>query len=247
MRQYDPNLPLIFIHIPKTAGTSVREIFEGWFGSGLYRHYFDEEADKLPAKHDLPLLHSIERPVVVYGHFNSLRGFGVEDYYPEVRQFITILRDPFEKVISSYYYIRKFGGEWKDQSRVPKSDIREYLLKTPPNTLNHFPRKVTKDNYRALIDEFFIEVGVMEYLVPSMQRIAKEISREFDSRLLQHQNVTVRDQPNPKDLRDEYVERYPLEFEVFEYALSRYKKHGMQLIAQQANQLVNSVASVLRK
>jgi hypothetical protein len=69
--------PLIFIHIPKTAGTSVKQIFRKWYGQGLHMHYYNEQAGGLPVKHDLQAFHSIERPVVIYGHFNRLRGFGM--------------------------------------------------------------------------------------------------------------------------------------------------------------------------
>jgi len=49
-------------------------------------------------------------PLLVYGHFNRDHGFGVEQYYPEVNQFMTMLRDPFEAAISMYYFHRKVGG-----------------------------------------------------------------------------------------------------------------------------------------
>lgn len=172
MREYDKTAPLIVIHIPKTAGSSVKKIFKLWFGDALYDHYFNERAGSPPPKRNLDLLHSPGRPLAVYGHFNRLRGFGVEHYYPEVQQFITILRDPFEMAISSYYYIRKNGTDWNDQTRVPKADLRQFLLNTPPNMLNQFPRAVTRDNYREQIEKLFVEVGVMERLPETVRRIA---------------------------------------------------------------------------
>lgn len=222
MRAYDRTAPLIVIHIPKAAGSSVKNIFKRWFGEALYDHYFDARAGLLPPKRNLDLLHSIERPLAIYGHFNRLRGFGVEHYYPEVQQFITILRDPFESAISSYYYMRRNGADWKDQTRVPKADLRQFLLDTPPNMLNQFPRTVTRDNYRDQIEELFIEVGIMERLPESVRRIAAKLDMPFEEEWLPHVNATERDQPHPQDLQEEYAKRYPLEFEVYDYALKQF-------------------------
>ena len=230
MRAYNPNLPLIIIHIPKAAGTSIKKIFQEWFGDALYEHYYDELAGLPPPKRNLELLHSSDSPLAIYGHFNRLRGFGVEHYYPEVKQFITILRDPFESVISSYYYIRRNGADWKDQSRVPKSDLRQFLLETPPNMLNQFPRPVTKENYKDQIEELFIEVGLMERLPESVRRIATKLGKPFKEDWLPHVNATDRDQPHPQDLREEYAKHNPLEFEVYEYILKQYAQRDNQNI-----------------
>ena len=101
---YESSQPLIFIHIPKTAGVSVTEIFNGWYGDRLLLHYHDEVAEKMPAKYDLKSIHDALLPICIYGHFNRKRGFGLEDYYPDINQFITILRDPFERAISGYFF-----------------------------------------------------------------------------------------------------------------------------------------------
>ena len=222
MRQYDPSHPLIFIHIPKAAGISVKEVFKIWFPDRLYPHYFDEVSDTLPPKYDLTTLHSHARPAAVYGHFNSQRGFGVAHYYPDVRQFITILRDPFELAISTYYYIRSSGVTWKDQARVPQFDLLSFLRKTPPNMLNHLPRPVTHSNYRDVLEELFVEVGTVEYLTESMRRIAAKLTKPFDPAWLMHLNATLRDQPHPEEFRAEYAEQYPLEFEVYDYVRAQF-------------------------
>jgi len=220
MKNYDKNQPLIVIHIPKAAGSSAKQVFKRWYGDGLLEHYFNEHAGELPAKRDLAGLHSVEHPVAVYGHFNRLRGFGIEDYYPEINQFVTIMRDPFESAISNYFFIRKNGGAWLDQSRVPVADIRNFLAETPPNILNHFPREVTRSNYREQIEEFFVEIGITESIEESLRRIAGKLGMPFESNWLPFVNSTERDQPHPEDVRSEYVERYPLEFEVYDYVAS---------------------------
>lgn len=220
MKNYDKNQPLIVIHIPKAAGSSAKQVFKRWYGNGLFEHYFNERAGELPLKRDLAGLHSVDDPVAVYGHFNRLRGFGIEDYYPEVKQFVTIMRDPFESAISRYFFTRKHGEHWLDQSRVPVAELRKFLKETPPNILNHFPREITQSNYRDLIEEYFVEIGITESLEESMQRIAGKLGMPFQSDWLPFVNSTERDQPNPDDLRSEYSERHSLEFEVYNYVAS---------------------------
>jgi len=223
MRRYDRTRPLIFIHVPKAAGTSVRQVFGRWFGAGLIDHYFDEQRHQRPPLLDLDRLHAPHAPVAVYGHFNRLRGFGVEHDYPQVGQFVTLLRDPYEAAISAYFYLRQNGHDWHDQSRIPKDSLHRFLLDTPPNILNHFPRSVTRDNYRELIERFFIEVGVMSHLPESLRRIARRLGMPFESGMLPHVNATPRTQAPDFDLRDTYREMHPLEHEVYRYAASRFE------------------------
>lgn len=222
MRNYDRSQPLIFLHIPKTAGMSVRTVFQKWYGDRLFEHYFNERKGAMPPRRNLASLHSTRRPVVVYGHFNRSRGFGVQDYYPAVTQFVTILRDPFDMAISSYYYLRKKGGKWRDRSRVPRADLRSYLQATPPNMLNQFPCELTRDNYREVIDKLFIAIGLTERLAESLRHIAKRLDMPFREDWLPHMNAVARDQDDPVELREEFSLRYPLEFEVYEYAAARF-------------------------
>lgn len=224
MRAYDSTEPLIFIHIPKAAGTSVRKVFGRWFGRGLHEHYFNEERNLWPPVVNLPALAAQGIPLAVYGHFNRLRGFGVEHDYPDVRQFITILRDPFEATISSFHYLRRSGSRWQDQSRIPQGSLREYMLRVPPNLLNHFPRVVTRSNYREQIERCFVEVGIMERLPETMRRIAAHLGRPFSDADLPHENATAQAEQPDAELRDLHLERYPLEHEVYRYALMRFER-----------------------
>lgn len=224
MKPYDPDLPLVFIHVPKTAGSSVRRVVADWFKAGFVAHYFDEKTGTPPQRDARFDQHRADAPVCVYGHFNRLRKFGVDHTYPDARQFVTILRDPFELMISEYYFIRKTGANWKDQSRVPQEDLARYLATARPNMLNHFPRPVSADNYKDIIDEFFLEIGFTETLVPSLSSIAARLEFAFDPAVLEHRNKTERDDQNRavQALRPAFQDRNRLEFDVYAYAMTRF-------------------------
>ncbi len=46
-------------------------------------------------------------------------------------------------------------------------ELQDQILNTKESMLNHFPRAVTMDNYREIIETLFIEIGVMEHLEES--------------------------------------------------------------------------------
>lgn len=220
MRSHDPTRPLVFIHVPKTAGSSVQKVFRSWYGLGFADHYFNEQAGHRPVRSELFDQHTHAAPICIYGHFNRLRGFGTEANYPDATQFMTILRDPFEMACSHYHFVKNRGHAWKDQTRVPQTDMAEYLAKTPPNMLNHFPRAVTLENYKAVMEEFFIGIGIMADLTASLSRFAQTLGFAFDPAMLQHLNATPRDEANIDiaAIRADFEERYPLEHTVYAYA-----------------------------
>jgi hypothetical protein len=222
MREYDRAEPLIYIHVPKTAGTSVREVFRNWFGPGLLEHYANEPAGSLPVRHDLTAVQAAGRPLAIYGHFNRGRGFGTDDYYPQVRQFVTVLRDPFERAISGYWHLVRHG-RLGQQPPDPEAGLRTYLRQKRAAMIGFFPRCVSAENYREMIDRQFIEIGVMEHLGESLQRIAKALGRTFDIHELPRLNSNPEAAPEVGDLREEFIENNPLDFELYQYALERFE------------------------
>jgi hypothetical protein len=222
---YDKTKPLIAIHVPKSGGTSFREALKKWYGSKLYLHYYNEARGKLPKKKRLTQWFSDQyrEGICIYGHFNKNREFGIESYYPEVTQFITILRDPFELAVSEYFYLKKVSKKWKDQSRVSADDLENYLMNMTPNMLNHFPTSVTLDNYKDLLLENFIYIGITEDMETSVKMIAKKLSFTSPSNL-ETLNKTVRTQRVPVELKNAFIEKNPIEYSVYEFAKAHYDK-----------------------
>jgi hypothetical protein len=101
---------LVFVHIPKTAGTTLRGVIL-W----KYRHQEDhviqlygdrpsEELQRMPAQ-------VRNRARMVIGHFS----YGIHKYFSQECTYLTILRDPVERVLASFrWMIRRPGHPYYD-------------------------------------------------------------------------------------------------------------------------------------
>ena len=97
------NRTILFVHIPKTAGTTLRVLFtrqyaqQPWF---VIHHAIPEERDRL-AKTPAAERASYR---MIFGHMN----WGWHQYIPAGRAhaYTTMLRDPVERVLSLYSHCR---------------------------------------------------------------------------------------------------------------------------------------------
>ena len=108
--------PIVFMHIPKAGGTTVREQLRAWLPAARHvqftsAHACDEISDEELARTD-----------VLTGHI----GFRFLRRVPDAR-IVTFLRDPFERVRSQYYYhkhnLRTFQGRPLSFSEYLRSDV----------------------------------------------------------------------------------------------------------------------------
>lgn len=96
-----PARPVVLIHIPKTAGTSLRLILEHVYGSGRMLVWTGPMSEGRAALRSAPP----ERLAgfdVISGHLP----FGVQDCLGRPAAVITFLRDPVERLLSLYSFIR---------------------------------------------------------------------------------------------------------------------------------------------
>lgn len=226
MRKYEKKKPLIAIHLPKSGGTSFGKILRQWYSPKLYFFYGNNIKGKIPKKVRLKKFFSnqFREGICIYGHFNKSRGFGIKKYYPEVDQFITIIREPFEMAVSEYFFLRKVGKDCKVKWSIPENDIETYLTSCTPNMLNHFPCDLTMDNYKDLLEEHFIHIGMTEDMVTSVRIIAEKLGFSF-AQNIETFNTTERTQRVPYELKKDFMERHPVEYAVYEFAKANYNKH----------------------
>ena len=106
MKKYNENDPLAYVHLFKTAGTSLQLYFINWFPKRYIPHRdFALEKKIECTKENIEFLKNrtlnpLPNPIF-FGHFN---GTGDYTYPDECSQYITILRDPFDIEVSAFYY-----------------------------------------------------------------------------------------------------------------------------------------------
>ena len=203
----------------------MREILKTWFGDDLYRHDW--------LRYPLPPEKYYVRPgICIHGHFKISRQCGVQGCYPEVDQFITVVREPFAILVARYVNNQSLavngvllgGGRYEE---VPE-DLNEFLeqeIYRPdyrPNILDFLPRTMTMENYKDIIHRYFIYIGVLEDLQFSVDRIADRLG--FSSCAVPPSRVPNRIAEADPRLRDAFIKAHPLEYAIYSHIADNYKK-----------------------
>lgn len=109
---------IAFVHIPKTAGTTLNSILAGVYRPGERHEIMMRGMSWILPKPTIvrrPLisLSKIRRlksavrthpgPRLIHGHFD----LSIAKYFPPDARFFTLLRDPVERAISHYYHYRR--------------------------------------------------------------------------------------------------------------------------------------------
>ena len=225
MIQYNPNLFLFSLHIPKSGGTSLTEVLKKWFWPGFHAHYFRHEENKMPFEPRKVKLfaHSIGIfPLCIHGHFEEEAD--VFTCYPKAKQFITFLRDPLEMHISLFFdHQRRLRDEgalyWKGEKvSIDYEDLDEWIEKRPFFLLHFMPWSVSSENYLDVINKNFIHVGITENLQKSVDIMAQKLGKKTVN--IPHLNTSKRSQKPSTTSINVFKKKYALEYSIYEYACS---------------------------
>ena len=107
------NFSTIFIHIPKTAGTTLRSIIEDHFpAEQLYLLYIGNALH--PGMEEFSGLTDEEKRKfkIFCGHLS----FGFHRHLPQPSKYITVLRDPVDRTVSLYHHLLQEKHARDDQS-----------------------------------------------------------------------------------------------------------------------------------
>jgi hypothetical protein len=228
---------LIFLHVPKTAGSTFRHIIQRQYDSSSILHLYDSDfGEELSAISP----NQIDRLRVVMGHFY----FGAHNFLSQPTTYITFLRDPIERVISHYYYARHAPAHhfYDSARKMSLNEFVEYSSRMSTNSGTALGYFSDNDQTRQLAGE----CGVPSFRTSSdeMLNIAKKnladhfalvgITEEFDRSLIliskllgwRHpfytkQNVTSR-HPHKEELPRETLRvlqaHNQLDLELYRYA-----------------------------
>jgi hypothetical protein len=173
-------VPLISMHVPKTGGTGLLVLLTDWFPDGrLMLHYASVTGP--PPRHDL------HGSVCIHGHFNTLRGFGVSDYYPRATQFIVFLREPFDRLLSVWFHVNEslrrgvtvpsLDDQPSFETWLHRRAEEEMEGRNDFGLLCQLSRLPGPLGGNAVLDDSFVFVGIMERYVESVAALAAVLGK----------------------------------------------------------------------
>lgn len=128
--------PLFFLHIPKTAGTSLRRSLERACNDRMVECYPPFEEGN-PVNRTGPL----KDDAVVYGHLS----WGVHTFYGAQPIYAAILREPVERVISWYGH-KRASAVLDSTGEVARNTLADLVTAGHPELNNHMTQIVSGMN-----------------------------------------------------------------------------------------------------
>lgn len=192
---------IIFVHIPKTGGATLCAILEK-----EYKDYYDIQRVKIPMSKYLQQ-DQTKKLEVIRGHF----GFGIHKLLPQKKYtYITILRDPIERVISAYYYIRR-SKPHKLHDLLNKITLNKFVTNRNfhHQTFNMQTRMLTGNSGTDLeiakknLKNYFSIVGITERYDETLYVMKKKYGWKIDN--YRKRNVTL-NRPSVKKIPKETIE-----------------------------------------
>src|ERR1041385_1485304 len=119
---------IIFLHLPKTAGTTLNRLIE-WEYPLREMYSVDPVLYEWSAAH---LRKLSERRLRQTRMFKGHMLFGLHEVLPQPATYITVLRDPVERVLSAFYFMRSYKLHplyWK--LRKEKWTVEEFVQRYP--------------------------------------------------------------------------------------------------------------------
>jgi hypothetical protein len=212
---------VIFMHIPKTAGRTLRSILE--------KNYAMDEVIRTYSNTQIERFQSLskdekEKVKIIIGH----NFFGMHEYLDEPYGYITMLRDPIERVISLYYFILSERGTPMFKKYTDKGF--EFFLDEEPQTINWQTRFVSGGGLNLIeakdhLKKHFLAVGISERFDDSLRIIKKELSLKN----LNYKSINVTpNRPRKEELPPQIIKRIEknvkLDIELYKYSLEMFEE-----------------------
>jgi hypothetical protein len=156
---------VIFLHVPKTGGSTLRWIIAKQTRSrGIYRieapdHNYQKRIDEFKTLPDLRK----QKIEWLVGHM----GFGLHEYLPQPSTYITLLREPIDRVLSFYDYAH-LKARPNDNT-----DVKEFILRGGSKQVNNGQTRMLASLYGDYPDD--VAFGRCS---DEMLKIAKQNLRE---------------------------------------------------------------------
>ena len=168
---------LIFLHIPKTAGTTLNRIID-WQYSPLAIFTIDPYRVRATPERLKHLPEQRRRRLrVVRGHML----YGIHNFLPQGATYVTMLRDPVARVLSAYYFVlRRPLNPLHRKLKRERLSVQD-CLRLFPDRQNLQCRFIAGTEDTAIEDERLLEIA-KENLTKSFSVVG--ISERFEESLM---------------------------------------------------------------
>lgn len=219
---------LLFLHIPKASGSTMHGILDREYrGRPTWTQMWpsEEEIGRLPLRERASL-------ELIKGHFH----FGLHRLFPQSTAYITLVRDPVERVISHYYYVLRHPEHDLYQRVVDGNlKLRDYVTAGLSDELENGQLRLLSERARGRaacdracldeakrnLDEHFPVVGVTERFDESVLLFQRAFGWRVP--LYARSNVRSRDTRAPVDdeTRELILDRNRLDQALYESVVER--------------------------
>jgi len=204
-------IELVSLHIPKTAGTSFRNILQEVYGS--------KHVARLDIRRNIELNGSVLKGTrlkknvrVIHGHFSYdslIEKFDIQESTPT----ITWLREPAERVISNYFYLEsilkdKMPGDRKSFNLLGR------ILKTPLEyaSAEENRNRISKFLSGIKPEEFFF-IGLTDHYEEDLKQLAELLN--WDKYSVPKHNITGTKQTIDEETRARIKELNRIDYEIY--------------------------------
>jgi hypothetical protein len=227
---------IIFIHIPKTAGTTLDKIIERQYESkAIFKTEPTRHWESIDEFKNLPNSQK-KKFKIIMGHMY----FGLHEYLPVRSTYLTMMRDPIDRIISYYYYVLRYPGSYLYPAVTSQHmSLKEFAMSGLSKELENFQTRLLAGD---------MKVDLRRYSESSLER-AKEnitnhfglvgISEKFDESLLLMKRVfgwnstyyvklnVTKNRPSkkeiPKETLDVIEENNSLDVELYKYIRGKFE------------------------
>lgn len=207
MMEFDPNKPLVSLHVPKCAGSSFGQDLSQISNYYSVIYFYPEIGYILPNDWHRP-------KTIIHGHFVRWKNHAVEDFCPDC-QYITLLRDPYDVCVSAYYYGLRNNLSWAVNSTI--KEYFEWWLNSDIGPLTGSLLSLDKFNSIEEYCSKFICIGSVSRINDFYSKLERVLNVVFVTS--SHLNVS-KVLPNTPDYRNAFKERFPFDFDLYNYVES---------------------------
>lgn len=220
---------LVFLHIQKTAGTSLRSFLS---------KQFDENQIWFGRSYQVKNLSNNKNVSCIGGHFQ----YGIHEELNRPYTYATMLREPVDRVLSYYYFIKEKSSSGKSKN-ANKMDIEDFMEEYDTKLCNYQTRRIAGGKLdlelakKHLLEEFSF-VGLTERFKESLYLM----KREYHFPNLEYNTRNITKKRSSKDELPEKTinfikQKNELDIELYQFAKELFKKKLRALSIKEKEEL----------